>query len=134
MLYTPQAGHLRDFQAVGRLLARDDLDCAISGKCGTFGLIFRIEHFLLLFWRTFARASSANQQTLTCLQGNFVAGFVSAADGSIKLLQVPLVRESHSIVFAPKISDQLGVSAKEGIISRIEEDAVKCLAEYDYCL
>ena len=119
VLDTPQAGHLGDFQTVR--LAREDLDCGISGKCGTFGIIFRIEHFLLLFWRTFGRAS--NHQSLTCLQGNFVTSFMSAVDGSFKLLQVPLVWESHSIVFAPKISDQLGVSAKEGIIFRIEEDA-----------
>ena len=54
VLDASQAGHLGDFQTVG--LARDDLDCGISGNCGAFGMIFRIEHFLLLFWRTFARA------------------------------------------------------------------------------
>ena len=110
VLDTPQAGHLGNFQTVSGL-AREDLDCGVCRKCGTFGMIFRIEHFLLLFWRTFGRPS--NHESLTCLQGNFITSFVSAADGSFKLLQVPLVWESHSIVFAPKISDQLGVSAKK---------------------
>ena len=57
VLDTPQAGHLGNFQTVSGL-AREDLDCGVCGKCGTFGMIFRIEHFLLLFWRTFARASN----------------------------------------------------------------------------
>ena len=81
-------------------------------------MIFRVERFLLLFWRTFSRTHTPHR-----LQGNFVFSVRIVFDGTFKLLQVRLVRESHSIVFAPKISDQLGVIAKEGIILCIAEGA-----------
>lgn len=102
---------------------------ASVSKSGTFGMIFRIECFLLLFWRTFCGDNFGQGRTWLFI-GPATNGDIDL-DWSCETFKVGFVLESHSIVFAPKISDQLGVSAKQGIII-LKEGACKCLAEYDY--
>lgn len=98
-------------------------------KCGTFGIIFRMDGFLLLFWRTLGIERGLLR--LVCECGSFGRGKHLRPARSAISRQVNPAHESHSIVFAPKISDQLGVSAKRGIIC-IADAASKCLAELDY--
>lgn len=84
-------------------------------------MIFRIERFLLLFWRTFGCACRHLRQVRE--RARFARCLKMSSDRLFILVKARFSQESHSIVFAPKISDQLGVSAKQDIIFSIEEAA-----------